>query len=162
MRTHTIKLEEGKDVPQSLWGTEISVNRYESAEEAIAAGAYSETRAVIDKAEGQRLIEVRAAIRAALKGGKSLEDAVAAGNKVQIKPTRFADPNAPKTPKSSGEIKRAKAVQDDVFEAIRANLDNEKNLNTLRKLAPKVYTDERIAEVRAAVEAEAASTGETK
>ena len=98
MRTHTIKLEEGKDVPQTLWGTEISVNRYESAAEAIAAGAYSEERAVIDKAEGQRLIEVRAAIRAALKGGKSLEDAVAAGNKVQIKPTRFADPNAPKTP----------------------------------------------------------------
>jgi len=154
MRTHTIKLEEGKDVPQQFWGTEISVDRYESIQEGLGAGAYSEERAVIDKAEGQRLIEVRDKIRKALKAGKTLDEAIAASKAVVVKPTRFADPNAPKAPKSSGEIKKAKAVADDVADAIRNNLDNPKNLAVLQKLAPKVYTDERIAEVRAAVEAE--------
>ena len=121
MHTHTYTVSEGKDVRPEFVGKEIEITSPDSVAEALSSGAFENEAAIMKAANGQRHIEIRAAIRKVLgTEGKTIEDAIAAGKAVVVKAPRVVDPNAPKKPRSAGTglTKAAKAALDERYEML--------------------------------------------
>lgn len=152
LRTHTYTVAEGGKVRPEWVGREIPISNPEpnaGVANALASGAYENEAALVAAANQMRNIQLRDAARDEMaKEGATLESVIAAMAGVQMKAPRerTGEPKA----KSSGEVKRAKAVAAKVdLTLTRAALDP---AYAKKAIAAELFTREQIDAEAARIE----------